>query len=316
MVDLTISIGTLDNYKVLEPCLRSIYQEDDPQLSYKVFVVNNGFTESRVSEKIEKNFPQVTLVKKKPKLGYCVPHNLVMSISNSRYVLILDDDTIVMKGTLKKMVAFMDSHPEVGIAGCKTLNPDGTFQKTYGLMPDLKNQLLNAFKISNSYPDRLFKDISFSREVEYILGAFMFVRAEILKEVGLLDENYYTLGCEPDWCYRIRKAGWKVMFVPEAEIIHIGGEHSFNATSRSVINLIRHHVHYYYFFHKHYGRFSCFLLRPIMIIGMLLRIFHYSWVYILRPANRVEAGKRVRAFWRVLRFSFSFKPYNMPKELQ
>ncbi len=316
MDDLTISIGTLGNYPALADCLRSICREEDPHLSYRIVVVNNGITDHRVSDAIRKDFPRVALIEKQPKLGYCVPHNLVMKGSTSRYVLLLDDDTIVQAGALATMVNYMDKHPDVGIAGCKTLNPDGTLHRTYGRFYTLKTELLNALKISSFYPDRLYRDLSSAREVEWISGAFMLVRAAVIQQVGVLDERYYTLICEPDWCYRVHRAGWKVVFVPEAEIIHIGGEHSFNIPAKSYTNLVRYHVNRYYFFLKHYGRLNCFLLRPIMILGMTLRMVFYGLLYLLRAESREESGKRVKAFGKVVQLSLSAAPYTLPRELR
>jgi GT2 family glycosyltransferase len=316
MVDLTISIGTIGNYPVLERCLRSIYKEDSPGLSYEVWVVYNGSGNDGVVEKIEENFPQVSLINKRHPLGYCVTHNLVLRQCNSRYVLVLDDDTIVQNKTLLKMVRFMDAHPKVGIAGCKTLNADGTFQKTFGVLPNLRTELRNIFRSSGFWPDHLYKDISSYREVPWLNGSFMFVRSEVLKDVGLLDEHYYTYVCESDWCYRISKSGWQVVFVPEATIIHIGGEHSLNTTSKRYVNLVRYHVNRYYFFHKHYNEVSLFILRPLMVCGVSLRIFYFLLLYLFKPIIRDIAKERIKAFCTVIRISLLPKPYNFPESLQ
>jgi GT2 family glycosyltransferase len=316
MIDLTISIGTIGNYPVLERCLRSIYKEDFLGLSYEVWVVYNGSGNDGVVEKIEENFPQVSLIKKRHPLGYCVTHNLVLRQCNSRYVLVLDDDTLVQDGTLFKMVGFMDAHPTVGIAGCKTLNADGTFQKTYGVLPSLRTEFRNVFRSSGFWPDHLYQDTSSYREVQWLNGSFMFVRSEVLKEVGLLDEHYYTYVCESDWCYRISKAGWRVVFVPEATITHIGGEHSINTTTKKYVNLVRHHVNRYYYFYKHYNSLSNFLLRPIMICGASLRILYFLLLYFFKPAIRDRAKVRIKAFCTVIKISLLPRPYNLPEELQ
>ena len=159
------------------------------------------------------------------------------------------DDTIIFKGTLEKMVSFMDHHPEVGMAGCKTLNPDGSFQKSYGLVPSLKTEFLTSFGMSSLWPDRLYKDVSSVRDVEWINGPFMLVRRQVLEEVGAFDEHFYTVVCEAEWCQRIRKAGWRVVYVPEAEIVHTG---ALITQSKSLITMLRVYVNTFYFFHKHY----------------------------------------------------------------
>ena len=307
--DLTISIGTFDNYKIVKKCLSSIY-ENSPNLKFKVFVVDNDSSDDSVS-RLASEFPQATFIKAKSKLGFCGTHNLVIRRSQSRYVLVLDDDTIILKGTLKKMVAFMDDHREIGIAGCKTLNPDRTFQKSYGLFPSLKTELLIALKLSDFWPDSLYKDNSSVQEVEWINGPFMLVRSELLKEVGAFDEHYFTIVCEADWCYRIRKAGWKVVFVPEAEIIHSGG---FITGAKDYATLIRTYVNRFYFFYKHYGRIASIMLRLIMMLGAILRIIYFLSIYFLQRHYSLEARKRIKVAWQVIKLSLSRYPYNFPEE--
>jgi len=81
----------------------------------------------------------------------------------------------------------------------------------------------------------------------------MLVRRQALDEVGPLDEHYYTYVCESDWCHRLRSAGWRIMYVPGAEIVHVGAEHSINnkLTVTNAANLVRYHANRYYFFRKH-----------------------------------------------------------------
>jgi GT2 family glycosyltransferase len=319
MDDLNIAIGNLGNYSLLAGCLRSIFAEDAPGFRFTVTVVFNAPAGVDTYQCIERDFPQVKLIRRAGPLGYCGTYNLVLNDKgDSRYVLVLDDDTIVPKGTLPRIVAFMDQHRDVGIAGCKTLNADGGFQRTFGLVPSLRSELVNAFRADSFWPDRLYKDLSSVREVEWLNGSFMLVRREALQAVGGLDEHYYTYVCEPDWCYRIHKAGFKVVFVPDIEIIHVGGEHSINnkmkATKR--LNLVRYHVNRFYFFHKHYGAFATFLLRPIMIAGTAARAVLYAGLYVMKPELREMARAKLQSYVDVVRLSLSPRPYVLPARLQ
>jgi hypothetical protein len=319
MNDLTISIGNLGNYRLLEGCLRSIFADDAPGFRFGVTIVYNapaGVDETY--RRIERDFPQVRLIRRPGPLGYCATHNIVLNDGDSRYVLVLDDDTILPKGTLPRIVAFMDQHPDVGIAGCKTLNVDGGFQKTFGLIPSLRSELINAFRPDSFWPDRLYEDVSSVREVQWLNGSFMLVRREALRLVGGLDEHYYTYVCEPDWCFRIHKAGFKVVYVPDVEIIHVGGEHSINnkmkATNR--LNLVRYHVNRFYFFRKHYGVIPTLLLRPIMVVGSVSRAALYSGLYLLKPELRDVAWAKLRTCGDVVRLCLSPRPYVLPTRLR
>ena len=312
MHDLTISIGNIGNFEQLETCLQSIYGTDREEISFEVWVVYNGVQDDGVTDRIQATFPRVVLLKRRGPLGYCAVHNLVMSQCKSRYVLVLDDDTIVAPGTLSKMVRFMDANPDVGMAGCKTLNRDGTLQKTYGLLPTLQTELSNAFMGAGFWPDRLYQNTSVVKDVEWLNGSFMFARSSALEQAGLLDERYYTYVCESDWCYRITQAGWRVVFVPDATIVHIGGEHSLQTTRKPYVNIVRYHVNRYYYFRKHLGRARMLLLRPIMTLGAANRMMYFWLVWLASPSRREEARTRIKAFWTVMGLALSARPDEMP----
>lgn len=318
MNDLNISIGNVGDYGLLERCLRSIYAEDDPGFRFTVYVVYNAPAGTETYRFIERDFPQVRLIRRVGPIGVSAAHNIVLGQGDSRYVLALDDDTVVPKSTLPRVVEFMDRHPDVGIAGCKTLNTDGTFQKSFGLAPGLRSELVNAFRPDSFWPDSLYEDVSSVREVHWLIGAFMMVRREALQVVGGLDEFYDTSVFESDWCFRMHRAGFKVIYIPDVHIIHHGGVHSINyklkVTNRK--QLVRYHVNRFYFFRKHYGTFRMHLLRPIMFAGSVARAAFYSGMYLLKPELRNVALVRIKTFTDVARLSLSRRPYSLPERLE
>lgn len=316
MDDLTISIGTISNIDGLEECLHTIFAEDHPDFKFNVNLIFNGPQEESRIERIKTLFPQVPITRSRHKLGWPRTHNQTLKKYQSRYVLLLDDDTLVPKGTLPTMVQFMDAHSEVGIAGCETVYPDGSFQKIYGLFSNLKTELLYALNLSSYWPDRLYRNITGWKEVEWLNGHFMMVRSEVIQKVGLLDEYYYTYVSEPDWCYRIHKAGWKVAYVPDAKITHVGGENSTRTLYKKYTQIIRSYVNRYYFFSKYYSRFAFHCLRPITLIGSFLRLLKFLLVYAAVPARKAEAEQKIKAYLMVMQMAFSLKPSSLPKVLQ
>lgn len=317
-VDLTISIGTLGKYEVLERCLRSIYEESAAHFSYEVWVVYNGPGNDGVCGRIRDEFSQARLLECEGPLGFCATHNLVLHQAQSRYMLVLDDDTIISRGTLSTMVAFMDAAPRAGIAGCKTFNLDGSFQPTFGLHPSLRTEIAGIFRAESPMPGWLFEDLTSPRDVDWLNGSFMLVRASALRATGGLDERYYTYICEYDWCYRIRAAGWRVMYFPGAEIVHVGGEHSINTsrtTAKTYSRIVHSHVNRFYFFWKHHGRLTSLALRAIIALQSMTRIIYFSASYLFRPEYAPIAPTRVRAFWRVLCLCFSLEPHRLPREI-
>lgn len=317
-LDLTISIATLGKYEALADCLRSIFREDDPRFSFRVCIVYNGPGGDGVCDRIRSAFPIARLIERKGPLGFCAPHNLVLRQARSRFVLVLDDDTVVPKGTLPRMIGFMDGEPRAGIAGCKTLNPDGSFQPTFGRHPSLRSEFAGIFRAESPMPRRLYRDLALPRDVDWLHGSFMLVRAEALAMAGVFDERYYTYICEYDWCYRIRSAGWRVMYVPGAEIVHVGGEHSINTShteAKSYSRIVHSYVNRFYFFSKHYGPLQTSMLRPIMAFQALTRLAFFSIAGLVRPGFGPIARTRKRAFWKIFRLCFSAEPHLLPSEI-
>jgi GT2 family glycosyltransferase len=154
-----------------------------------------------------------------------------MAVVTGRYFLLLNADAWMTDGSLARLVEFADAHPEAAVVGPKLLNTDGTLQRSVRGFPTLwrlateyfflrklapGSQLLNAFYAGGFEHDE-------EREVEVVMGACMLVRREAVEQVGSLDESFFLFSEETDWCYRFEEAGWKVIFFPGAECVHVGG---------------------------------------------------------------------------------------------
>ena len=315
MFDLAVTIGNLGGERYLGDCLRSLRDEDAADFSYCVHLAFNGFEDTGFVGRVATEFPEMRWFYRRSKLGYTGTYNRLLGETDARYVLLLDDDTLVPKGTLPAMVAFMDAHPEVGIAGCRTLNPDGSLQRTFGRMLTLRSELLNALHLSSFWPDHLYRDLDGWREVDWLNGSFMLVRRTTLETVGGLDDYYYTFCCEPDWCLRIARAGWKVAFVPDVAIMHVGGDHSINTAVKSFDALMRAHINHYYFFRKHHGALAQLLLRPVLSIGAVLRLLKFLPLLLFAPDRRAEAGPKVRAYACIALLGLKLRPWRLTPAL-
>jgi GT2 family glycosyltransferase len=265
---------------------------------------------------IAREFPDVEQVRAPVRLGYCRAYNLLMARSAGRYFLLLDDDTVLGAGSIEGMVRFMDDHPDVGIAGCRTTNPDGSYQKTTAKMFTLGTEFINIFRPAAFWKDGIDATVRSWRPTAWLNGHFLIVRATVVEQVGGYDEFYYTFQCEPDWCLRIRRAGWQVAYVPEVEVMHVGGAHSGTTMIKSRANIIRSHVNRYYFIRKHYGIAAMHLLRVIMSAGALLRLLKYIAVWVLSVGRRSEAGPKIGAYWRIVLRGGASHPDRLPDDLQ
>jgi GT2 family glycosyltransferase len=314
--DLTVLIANLGQVANLRACLRSLLATTGAATSVRVIVGFNFAGESDGPAVLAAEFPAVEQLRAPMKLGYCRAYNQLMARATGRYILLLDDDTVLPPATIDGMVRFMDAHPEVGIAGCRTVFPDGSYQKATARMFSLRTELENVARPAAFWDDGIDASTDTWRRASWLNGHFLLVRAGVIEQVGGLDERFYTFQCEADWCLRIQRAGWTVAYVPEFQIMHIGGAHSSAPGVKSLSNLLRSYCNRYYFIRKHYGDGAVQLMRPIMSLAALLRLLHYAVLWLRSPARRAEAGPKIAAHVRVLLMGLAPRPDALPEPLR
>ena len=242
-LDLSIVIVSWNTRGILHDCLSSVYEETN-NVSFEVIVIDNASTDGS-GEMVKSEFPQVILLENRKNRGFAAANNQGITIAKGRYVLLLNSDTVILDNAIARTVAFADAHTDAAVVGCRVLNPDRTLQRTCFMFPSILNMLL-----SSSYLYKLFsKSKFFGRErmtwwdrsdvrgVDVVTGCLMLVRREAIEQVGGMDEQFFMYGEETDWCYRFKEAGWKVMFTPCAEIIHLGGASSRQKQSEMILQL-------------------------------------------------------------------------------
>jgi hypothetical protein len=280
-LDLSIIIVTHNVKELLNDCLKSIYTNVH-WITYEVLVVDNNSQDDTV-KLIKTEFPQVHLIANDANLGFAKANNQAIYESKGRYILLLNPDTIVLPEALNKMVSFMDTHKDAGAVGPKLLNPDYTTQASCGRFPTLPLAISHFFFIEKIFPNwnLLGKYIKWHydkiSEVDHLLGACLMVRREVIDKVGMLDEGYFIYTEETDWCFRIKKYGFKIYFFPEAKIIHLGGKCGNKHIRKKA--LFEGHQGLYRFYKKHYGKKRLFVLKCLTIIGFLLRLVICGIIY-------------------------------------
>ena len=222
MSDVSVVVVTYDALPWLERCLESVR-------GLETIVVDHGSTDGTV-ELVRQRFPDVRLIEQE-NLGLAAGWNAGMRRASGRWFLILNADAWLPEGSLGRLVAFAEEHPEAAVVGPRLLNPDGSLQRSVRGFPTLwrlateylflrklapRTRLLNAFYAGGFRHDRV-------REVDVVMGACMLVRRAAVDQVGELDESFFLFSEETDWCYRFVQAGWKVLFFPGADCIHVGG---------------------------------------------------------------------------------------------
>lgn len=313
--DITVLIANLGRPENLLLCLRSLANAAGAT-RYRVIVGFNFHGESDAPAALAREFPEVEQLRASSKLGYCRAYNQLMARSIGRYALLLDDDTILRGGTIDVMRRFMDAHPDVGIAGCRLVNPDGSYQKSTGLMAGFSVEVMSVFLPNAVWRDGVDDTVTNWRTVDWLGSTFLMVRAEVIEQVGMLDEFFYNSVLEADWCLQIAKAGWTVAYVPQAQIMHVGGPHSVQPGPKTYGNLLRNHINRYYFFRKHYGSATMHALRPIMSAGAALRVLNYGAMWLVRPDRKTEARSKIAAYLSVLALGFAARPDRLPDDLR
>lgn len=278
VVDVSVVVVSWNLLDLLRNCLEHIRCHHG-SLSIETIVVDNGSSDGAV-EMIERDFPEVRLIRNESNLGFSHASNQGMEVATGRYIILLNNDALLFKDALPRLVQFMDSHPDAGSCGPRVINRDGTLQvRSKGFYPSIPRALsqffiprfwglgsrANAFYISD--------DSTEVREVDWLCGCALMARREAVEAVGLLDEEVFMcLGysyCEDiDWCYRMSHAGWKVMYVPEAVVLHYGGETMKKLKGKVVA---AHAIGLMNFFSKYHGRSSSLVFKLIISVGYAVK---------------------------------------------
>jgi GT2 family glycosyltransferase len=290
-----------NNKAYMEQCLNSLY-EGGLRSSFDAVVVDNGSTDGSQAMLREK-FPQVQIIQNDHNAGLGKASNQGIEATQGRYVLLLNNDTLVNGPSFDAMVEFLDTHPEAGAAGGRLLNPDGSFQAAGNDFPSLHEEFLIATRLGTliwpGYPDRGYSDKV--EAVDWIGSACLLLRRAVLDQVGLLDENYFIYGDEADLQYRLKAAGWKVYYLPNVTTIHYGGG-SMNRWGRRKM-VYRGKM---LFFRKNYGPFRTAALRVMLAALSLVKMVIWGATFVL-PGWRERGQKELRSNIDVVRLCWNLE---------
>lgn len=337
---VSVLVVNYNTCQLLKDCLTSLFTGGNQE--FEVMVVDNNSSDGSMAM-VRSEFPVVRLIENSENLGFAKANNQGIREARGKYVLLLNSDTLVRRGAIHSMSEFMDSHPEAGAAACRLLNADGTIQASIGRQtgPGLIRQILRLAGVSRVVRDQrtrrfLRRYLGFAMgvtlrsylepyvantalEVESISGACLMVRRQAIGQVGLLDENFFMYLEDLDYCIRLRKAGWKLYYVPTGEIIHLVGQSSGGRMRKYSVHAYR---SLFYFYQKHYSTAALFVIRLAVFLAMCARwawnfvcgVFSRSPVY---STNRLDIVKVIRLTlrWRTVEGSVQ-KDNSLPADLR
>ncbi|VAW32661.1 dTDP-Rha:A-D-GlcNAc-diphosphoryl polyprenol, A-3-L-rhamnosyl transferase WbbL [hydrothermal vent metagenome] len=309
--DLSIIIVSWNVRELLQNCLCSVVAQQglaQPRLRLQIIVVDNASDDGSV-EMVAEQFPQVKMIACSDNVGFPKGNNLGLVQANGRFILLLNPDTVVHEGAFAQMIRYLQQNEQVGVLGAQLLNEDGTVQSSRRRFPTLKTAFFESTWLE-PYAPRAVLDDYYARDVyvdatgdeetavvDWVMGACLMTRQEVVAQVGGLDEAYFMYSEELDYCRRIKQAGWQVVYYPSAKVTHLLGKSSEQAITHRHINFNQAKLRY---FRKYHGRLAAAVLRTFLLLS-------YSWQLILEAVKGVVGHKRplrwqrVRAYWLVLR---------------
>jgi O-antigen biosynthesis protein len=284
--DVSIVIVNYNVKDFLYQCLQSLQHVDYKGLAVEIIVVDNNSHDGSI-EFLEQVFPLVRYIRLDENIGFGRANNIGIEQANGTYILLLNPDTIVSEDTISTMYEYMEKNTSVGIAGCKVLNADGTFQvQCRRGFPTPWASFCKLFGLQSLFPssplfaqyNQTFRSENETYTIDALIGAFMFCRADALKNIRGFDPDFFMYGEDLDLCLRMKQSGYDTAYVHSTSIIHFKGE----STRRSSMNEVK--VFYSameIFARKHYGSSTVFLL--FLRLGIWLR----SIIAYVQPHTRI-----------------------------
>lgn len=285
-MDLSIIIVNYNTKELLKQTIQSVI-DTTKNIQYEIIVSDNNSTDKSI-EMIEKYFPEVKLIKNKDNLGFPKGNNVAIKQALGRYILLLNSDTVVIDNCLEKCIKYMDLHNNIGVLGCKVALKDGQLDHACKRgFPTPEASLFYMLKLHKLFPDnKKFGQYTLSylhedeiNEVDSLTGAFMMLKREVIDKIGLLDENFFMYGEDIDWCYRIKEAGWKVMYYPEAKIIHYKGASSKKKRFKTLYEFHRAMI---LFYNKHYRLKYSIFVTMLVYLGVYVKFILSLFVNIFK----------------------------------
>ncbi len=288
-MELSIVIVNWNTRRLLRACLQSLQVGFDRNAgAWEVIVVDNDSSDGS-REMLTAEFPWVLRIDNPSNTGFAAANNQALQMAGGKFFLLLNADTVVPPEGLSRLLQFMRENPYVGAAGPRLLNPNGSLQTSCYPEPTLFREFWRVFHLDRFRPVGVYDmrgwDPLTPRTVDNILGACMLLRRETVDQVGPMDEGYFMYSEEIDWCLRIRRAGWQIWWVPQAEIVHLGGQSTRQSRREMFLHLYRGKIRY---FRKHHGKFQAGVYKSILAAAALGRL-SISWLaYAQQPPTRQE----------------------------
>jgi len=306
MVDVSVIIVSWNAKNFLIKCIQNLLKSVK-QYTMEIIVVDNS-SDDGSGASVREIFPNVYLVENEKNEGFARANNIGIDIAGGRYVALVNSDIEVIDDCIKLLLSFMEKYQDIGVLGPRILNKDRTLQASCRKFPGVWNAVCEALGLNNIFPksehfsgeEMFYFNHEEVREVDALSGCFLMVRKEAIAQVGGLDEKFFIYSEDIDWCKRIKMAGWKIIFCPEAQAIHYGAGSSRNAPEKFLIEQKKAILQYW---QKHNGIAGRITIKAILILHHTIRLVKDTALYLVYLRSD-DNKKRVNADLSCLRFFF------------
>lgn len=312
-MDLSVITVSWNTRELLRRCLLTVDREVQalnqvsgaprPPFAAQVLVVDNASSDGTVAM-LRAEFPHVQVIANSENAGFTRGNNQALALAQGRYLFLLNPDTELRPGALCALVDYMESHPRVGIVGPRLYYSDGTPQSSRRRFPTWSTAFWESPLPQHWFPHSralaryymLDTDDAATQSVDWVTGAALFVRRAVYEQIGGLDERFFMYSEELDWCYRAKKAGWDIVYLPTAAVTHYEGKSSEQVLAQRDIYF---HSSKVRFFVKHRGAFAAETLRLWLLVTFLFKLAEESVKGLIGHKRSLRAA-RVRAYWQVV----------------
>jgi len=269
--DVSIIIVSYNVQNYLQKCLESIYASPI-QCSFEIIIIDNASSDLS-SEMIQNKYPHIKWIQNQENLGFAAANNQGIRSATGNFIWLLNPDTEVLPDALDTLKDVIEGDSKIGACGSKLINEDGSLQISCYPFPTLGREFVRMFHLGSIFPNSQYPmdrwDSHKIYPVDNLQGASLLLRKSALEEVGVLDEAFFVYTEEVDLNYRLKKAGWKIFWVPNSIIIHHGGQSTKQNKTVMFLELYKTKIQ---FFRKHYGKVSTALYKLVLYTASLIRI--------------------------------------------
>ncbi len=296
--DLSVVIVSWNTRELLANCLESLARDGLERA--EIFVVDNASTDG-TAEMVRKRFRETNFIANSENVGFAAANNQALRLCRGKYILLLNPDTIVQRGAIQALVGFLDTHPSVAVAAPCLLNSNGSLQVSCEPFPTLFREFWRLFHIDDfrryaTYDPGIWQS-NLAQRVDIARGACLLVRRTDLENLKWFDEQFFMYSEEVDLCWRLHRAGREIYWVPQAKVVHLGGQSTRQVGDAMFLKLYRGKLQY---FRKHYGRRAELAYRLLLVAAAVARLVIAPLAVLERAPQRGVHLDLARRYARLL----------------